>query len=502
MLAALLSVGIAVLSLIGWAFDIAVLRSVRASWATMKPITALCLIMVGTGLLLNMDRVLPRVRASLKRTVATVLGSAVVLTTGAIMLQYATHGDWGLSLWIAKPFIIPADVPLGTRTNVWAPVMAASPANTIAQMLLGLSVALMNVRLRLPINLCELLAVPPIIVGATAVMAYAFDSDALYRFHPYSSMALNSSVALVLLGAGCLAARPDQGAVALIAGDNAGGRVARRLLPATVAAPIVMGAWSLALERAGMIGSTVAAVLLSIGNSTVLCGAVVIVAYPLARADSEQKRGLARQRLMMSELDHRVKNTLAAILSLADLTMMTTSSMESFSKTFGGRIRAMARTHEALASKRWEGVDLAELVALTVAPISNQRLNAHGPDVLVPSRASSPLCMALHELGTNAAKYGAIHQPAGRIEIIWEVSEDQVLTIHWRESGVPGICTPSRIGFGTELIRGAIAHELGGSVGMSYEPPGFGCSMTIPLAPLREAQSLVTAGLGRKKEVA
>jgi two-component sensor histidine kinase len=493
---------VALLSIVGWMLSVPALRSVRAGLPSMKPITAIGFVLISASLLLQLDFLWPRARLAWRQVIACLLCACVVVLMGSLLVQYAMQRDWGWSLAISRLMVNDSDLSEGVRTEVWAPVMGASPATALAEMLLALSVALLNLRIRKPLKVSELVALPAIILGSTGLIAHAFDSQALLHFHPYSSMAVHTAALLMLLGIGVILSRSDSGAMGMALQDNAGGRVVRRLLPAMIATPVVLGAWAMALQRLGVFGTTVEIVLLSILNSTVLCAAVILVAYPLARADMEQRRGQSRQRMMMAELDHRVKNTLAAILSLADLTMMTSSSMDSFSKTFSGRLRAMARTHEALASQRWEGVNMEELVRLTVAPMANKRLSIGGEQVILPARASSPVCMALHELATNAAKYGAINVPTGTIDIRWDVDQEGMLNIHWRESGITGLKAPTRVGFGTQLIHGAIGHELGGRVSMKYEDPGFACTMSLPIRALNEAQRLSAAGHGLLKEAA
>ena len=141
-------------------------------------------------------------------------------------------------------------------------------------------------------------------------------------------------------------------------------------------------------------------------------------------------------------------------------------------QSYTGRILALARTHEALASARWDGVELSHVVRLTLSPYcseSSDRVRIRGANVMLPARASTPICMVLHELATNAAKYGALSVPAGRVEMTWSVDDDDALRIEWSEHGGPPITT-SAFGILTD-----------GSFNMSTISPDVHCSSKLEL---------------------
>lgn len=195
-----------------------------------------------------------------------------------------------------------------------------------------------------------------------------------------------------------------------------------------------------------------------------------------------------RQALMMRELDHRVKNNMAAVLSLAEQTGRTAGSIERFNATFTGRVRALARLHTALASSHWNGADLHESIRQAVEPFSGEdpgRLAAEGPKVLLPPRVAQSLTMALNELATNAFKYGALSRPGGRVEVSWTLGGPDtppgLLALTWLERDGPAVVQPERRGFGMDLIDGAITYQLRGSVTFGFPPEGFECRLTAPL---------------------
>lgn len=204
-----------------------------------------------------------------------------------------------------------------------------------------------------------------------------------------------------------------------------------------------------------------------------------------------------RLRMLMRELDHRVKNNLAAVLSVCDQTCAATveggASYELFRQTFRGRIQAMAGAHSLLASSGWRGAMLRQVIDAVVVPMVPgaaegsrfpvEAMIATGPDLMLPANAAFPMSATLHELSVNAAKYGAWSAGAskGCVELGWSVECDDTLRLEWRERGGPRVSAPVRGGFGSSLVKGMIAYELGGRVDLRFEPEGVICSMAFPL---------------------
>ncbi len=207
----------------------------------------------------------------------------------------------------------------------------------------------------------------------------------------------------------------------------------------------------------------------------------------LEREVQERTRSLqqseAHQRVLMSELDHRVKNTVAAIMSMADQTMNSNPNFADFREAFMGRMMALARTHEALAKSKWAGANVEGIAQLALSPYQaseNHPVSLSGPKVLLDSRAASSLCMALHELATNSVKYGSLSRESGVVMLQWNLDSTGV-TLQWIERGGPEVTKPAKLGFGTNLLRGMIEHDLDGRVDMSYPREGLECLITIPV---------------------
>jgi PAS domain S-box-containing protein len=204
---------------------------------------------------------------------------------------------------------------------------------------------------------------------------------------------------------------------------------------------------------------------------------------------TERKAAEQRQRLLIDELNHRVKNTLATVQSLASQTVRSAPTPAAFRESFEGRLLALSKAHDQLTMHHWESAELRALLTAGFAPygVGPERVVLRGEDLVLRPRAVLTLAMAFHELITNAAKYGALSTPAGRIEIRWEPMDGEraMLHIEWREAGGPPVAEPAQRGFGSRLIEGGIAAELGGRARLIFAPEGLRCEIDIPLETVR-----------------
>ena len=182
------------------------------------------------------------------------------------------------------------------------------------------------------------------------------------------------------------------------------------------------------------------------------------------------------------ELNHRVKNTLANVLSIIALTRRRTSDVETFADSLNGRIRALSATHDLLTHSEWGTTLIREVVAAELAPYTqdaDHKIELRGPDVeLAPNDALS-LGLAIHELATNAAKYGALSVITGSLQVHWTMISSELARIEWRERGGPPVPEQRTRGFGTELIEKIVAHELGRPVELRFEPEGVVCVLVV-----------------------
>lgn len=200
----------------------------------------------------------------------------------------------------------------------------------------------------------------------------------------------------------------------------------------------------------------------------------------------ERLRVFDRDQMLMAELDHRVKNTLANIQALVIQTKRSASSLNDFVENLDGRIRSMAKAHSLLTQSHWAGVSLAALAGDELDPYGRggAEIVVEGPTVVLSPKSSLALSLAVHELATNAAKYGSLSRPGGRVSIRWAVADDGGLHVVWREAGGPVVQEPERRGFGTRLIEKALAMETRGRSKIRFEPDGVVCEITLPKAAI------------------
>ena len=198
-----------------------------------------------------------------------------------------------------------------------------------------------------------------------------------------------------------------------------------------------------------------------------------------------RKEADERQKLLMDELNHRVKNTLATVQSLATQTARGTHSPEAFRQAFEGRLIALSQAHDQLTRRHWSSADLRAIATAATAPYlsrGQERIAIIGDDVTVTPRMALTLAMVFHELTTNAVKYGSLSAPAGKVEVRWRVvpGPPPLLSIEWREHGGPAVAAPTRRGFGSRFIEGSVAAELQGTARLIFDAAGLRCTMDVP----------------------
>jgi two-component sensor histidine kinase len=193
------------------------------------------------------------------------------------------------------------------------------------------------------------------------------------------------------------------------------------------------------------------------------------------------------QKLILEELHHRIKNTLATVSAIASQSLRTASSIEHGQQAIEGRLIALGRAHDLLLQARWANADLANTIRGATEPYDNRgggRFSISGPDIKITSGAVIALAMTLNELCTNTTKFGALSVPGGSVDIAWNVDEEKrQLKMTWSEKGGPSVSSPSRNSFGTRLI-GSLGQQLKGQVKLDYAPTGFVYALDVPMASL------------------
>ena len=200
----------------------------------------------------------------------------------------------------------------------------------------------------------------------------------------------------------------------------------------------------------------------------------------------ERRRADEHQQLLINELNHRVKNTLATVQSIAGQSFRSGRSPAEAQEAFVSRLIALSTAQNLLTAEQWEGADLADVVRMATAPFDDPpdtRFAISGPRTRLEAQHALAIAMALHELAVNAAKFGALSMPGGRVRISWRRDADGDVRFLWQESGGPMVEPPVRKGFGTRLIQDGLARELGGTVRIDHRRDGLRCEIDFPLRP-------------------
>ena len=220
---------------------------------------------------------------------------------------------------------------------------------------------------------------------------------------------------------------------------------------------------------------------------------------------TDRKQAEHHQNMLVAELDHRVKNTLELVSRLVEFSRQNAKSMSAFIDTFEGRIQSMAKAHELLSRNRWHDMVLSEVVRQQLAAFGGpERIAIVGDDIRLKPAVAQALAMLLHELATNAAKYGALSSEHGRVSVAWHRTSPPTgqanrtqelaggLMLTWHETGGPPVVPPARSGFGSALIRELVEYELDGKVDLVFAPAGVHCEVVIPALGLERRRQLTS----------
>ncbi|TFI56673.1 PAS domain S-box protein [Sphingomonas parva] len=196
---------------------------------------------------------------------------------------------------------------------------------------------------------------------------------------------------------------------------------------------------------------------------------------------TDRRQAEQHQRLLVNELNHRVKNTLAIVQGIAHQSFRGSGMPSEARDAFEGRLAALSAAHNLLTRESWEAASIGQVVADAAAPLAAGRISTAGPELRLSPKTAVALALAVHELCTNAAKYGALQVPEGRVDVDWSVDGDR-LFFRWRERGGPPVEPPARRGFGTRMIERALAAEFGGTATIDFAPGGVICTLEAELS--------------------
>jgi PAS domain S-box-containing protein len=215
-------------------------------------------------------------------------------------------------------------------------------------------------------------------------------------------------------------------------------------------------------------------------------GGQPVALHAIGRDMTEARRAEAHLRLLIDELNHRVKNMLAIVQGIAQQSFRDDADPAAARRAFGGRLAALSEAHNLLTREHWSAVSMTQIIGDAVAPHGGHegRFEIEGPDLQIMPKTAISLALAIHELATNAVKHGALSAPEGRVSIRWsreDAPDGPRLALTWAERGGPAVHQPSRRGFGTRMIERGLAAELAGSVAIAFRPEGLVCTVDAPL---------------------
>lgn len=223
-----------------------------------------------------------------------------------------------------------------------------------------------------------------------------------------------------------------------------------------------------------------------------------VVADVTARKIEEEQR-----QTLMTELDHRVKNVLAAVQALAYQTAKRTTSLDAFLQNFSGRLKALGSANELLTAARWRGAAVDHVAAAELGALAPGQTSWEGPELFLTPRATNALALALHELATNAVKFGALSVDTGHVDLRWKLLPNGGFELIWTESGGPSVSPPTRRGFGSTLLEQVTSRELNGETVIEYRPSGVRARLTAGAAALvSRPESVPAVAVSRPVEAA
>jgi len=207
---------------------------------------------------------------------------------------------------------------------------------------------------------------------------------------------------------------------------------------------------------------------------------------PRKQAEQQLNELLKKQRATLNELDHRVRNNLASLLTLIDVSAKDTADVATFAGAIRGRVRAMSLVHNMLSQSQWVALRMHKILEMLVPDELREAVALQGPELVVMPRQCTPLAMALQEFVSNSLKYGALSVPAGRVTVSWEIDRDasareQSIELRWVERGGPPVREPTSLGSGLELVRGLVEGDLRGVLGLSFPVEGATHILRFPL---------------------
>jgi two-component sensor histidine kinase len=456
-----------VLVIFGWLRGVEPLKSVVPGLPTMKFNTATAIALVGIGL------AAANYRAAFWRFVAILAGGAAAGIGLLTILQYATGFDLGIDQLIVTDTgtLIGSGHPGRMSWLTATAWLALGPA--IITLALGES--------RRSIAIAHILIGYAGFVSVLAVAGHTFGAEQFWGIGFYTQIAVHTAAGLGVAVVAGLMTRAGQGWLEPYTDSPAARSMLVRLLPLSLAVPVGLGLLLMLGAGLGAFNAAYAfAVFIPATGIAMIVGSLWI-ARKQREAEILRLQYERHLQLLVGELNHRVKNTLAIVQSLAHQSLSDQASPAEAKAAFVGRLQALAAAHNMLTSRNWDNLPLDQLLRGVLAAHGNvgQRFQLDGPSIELSPKASVTMAIAAHELATNATKYGALSGPSGRVRISWS-NDDGQFRFRWQESGGPNCEPPAADGFGTKMLKRALASEMGGTARLDFAPDGLTYELVGP----------------------
>jgi two-component sensor histidine kinase len=468
------------IALIGWATGIHRLTDWVDRGLTMKANAAIGSVALGLALLLLVSH--PRSIALIRS-----LGLFAAAIGGLTLIEHVTRWNIGIDTLLFNE-------PYGTRGTASPGRMGLSTAACLLS--LGIAMALLTCAARAR-HIAVALSLFALSLGTLTLTGYLYDAEAMYAIPRITGVALQTATIIVAVSLGMVAIGTPQ-VLELLLEESTAGMLARRAVPVAFLVPLSIGWLRNAGQRAGLYDFAFGAALRSVVEMVILVGLLWWTLLVIRTRDIQQRRADERQATLLSELQHRVKNTLALVRAVTAKTVASSDTVDDLAARLLGRIDSLSRTQALLTRAPGSPINLEQLIRYELSSQSEeQHLRIKGAAVAVSPKTAEVLLLAIHELATNASKYGALSRPDGQIHIEWilfNVNGQQWLRLQWQEvssTGTTHVSESRHVGFGTELITRRIPYELFGRGAISYLPQGL-CS-TIEF-PLRGGDSTLQTG--------
>lgn len=477
-------VAIGILVLFGWVFGLPLLTTFMPEHSATQPLSAVLILLAAFAL---------QAWSAFRHLLISRLlaGLCLSLSLVALLMQGATIG-FGIDQLFFSPTV-------RQQANYAYPGWPSVPT-ACAFAVLAAAILSVPFRQRWVGFFCSAASTIGVIITLVSLLGHLFGLTEVTAALGFTQMALPTTLGVGALSIAILVLRDDAGWMRLLSGTSVGATVGRWLLPVIVIVPVAVAWLAVIGAQSGLYSASFTAILITV-TTVVLLGAFTVwgaaqlnelegvrrTANDLRRSEAALRIAEERQRMLANELHHRVKNSLTVVQAIAHQTFKQPADIDRAKALFADRLRSLAGAHDLLMSEEAGGSSLRDVIRRSIeggCGFDAERTRLSGPDVHLSSRQTLALSMIVHELCTNAVKYGALSNDRGTITVSWDIQPSAAgknLKWIWQEAGGPAVQPRERKGFGSKLIERIMSADLNGAATMEFAPAGLRCRVEAPL---------------------